>query len=69
MELNHRKTLYESVAQSSGAYGLKIGATCGNRNRAYTLARCRSATIPTSLRKMERAAKIEFAWLVWKTSA
>ena len=43
--------VYETIVLPLDEQGSKTGATCGNRNRAYALARRRSATIPTSLRK------------------
>jgi hypothetical protein len=45
----------------------KLGATYRNRNGAYSLARNRSATIPTSPRNLERSIGLEPIRRVWKT--
>jgi hypothetical protein len=48
-----------------------MAAGVGIEPTSYTLTACRIALMLTGnkIKRMERAARIELAWLVWKTRA
>jgi hypothetical protein len=71
-KLEHRKGIEPLRPRYEGGiipldHQCKLGATYRNRNGAYSLARNRSATIPTSPRKLERSIGLEPIRRVWKT--